>query len=336
MRPLVHWMFAGFVLALVAVQACRSSRASEPVAVPLVDAVNVPAEPVLVPLAEPLPSPPPVDYRSRCEPLNLPPCRSSADCPAAPDGMARVCALAWWDAGSTERVCVSRPPSKRVRQWRADRLRVLVDEICKPSKGCSPSKLHAYLSTIIQRESAWRPYAAHRLAGDERAASVAWRKMADVYADSPAHDEPWRWRGLGYYGQNSPYLLRRWDATAVPEVLCGEVEATLVHLRVARDRLEQLERGVTCGGQEHHGTADDHGPSWYDVSLSNSGSDPCPGSSGHRLDVREGFERRARSRGLNPYGNVTRAMLGAPVPVAEQDDFARRVRDRMDSEHPSP
>jgi hypothetical protein len=213
-------------------------------------------------------------------------------------------------------------------------LRVLVDAVCSRRDDCDPVALHAYLTTLAMRETTLRPWKMSRLPADVAANALAWRRYADLYRDNPAAGDATRWlAGRGYYGQNAAAVLHVWDATAIPEALCGEVEATLTHLRTARKRWRQLADGVTCDGAagEHHGTAENGGASWYDVSLANSGSDPCPGESGQRLAVREGFARRARSRGLAPYGRVTLAMLGRDVPREEQARFASDVRRRMDA-----
>ena len=330
MREFIAWIIAGGILTGSALHVCASLPDDTRLAT-IVEGVDMPLAVVVVPYAASPPAPPEIDYRDWCEPVDAPMCRTSADCTAAPDGTPRVCTREWWVDGSEAHVCVSRAPRRGVQQWRSDRLRVLVDAICQRRDGCDPEQLHDYLAVLALRESSWRPYVVHRLEGDREAALVSWRRMADHYVDSPAHGEPQRWVSRGYFGQNPALLLERWDATAVPEVLCGEVESTLVHLRVARDRLRRLERGVTCDGEEHHGTADDHGPSWYDVSRANAGSDACPGKAGHALAVRRSFETRALARGLDPYGAVHSAMLGREVDRAEQDAFARRVRASMDA-----
>lgn len=333
MREIVNWLFAFVLLGSTASYVLRPV---ENRTAPIVETPALAPTAVQVPYTEPLPEPPAEDPRDWCEPVDPIPCLSSGACPSRADGTPRTCVREWWVPGSSERVCIAAVPSKKVQRWRAARLRVLVDEICKRHDGCNPVALHDYLAVLAKRESSWRPHAVHRLSGDVEANHVAWKRNAATYINSPAHDEPWRWQGYGYYGQNSAYLLAEWDATAVPEVLCGEVEATLVHLRTARERWRRLTAGVTCNGEPHHGTATGDGPSWYDVSLANSGSDPCPGISGHRLSVRQHFERSAESRGLDPYGRVTLRMLGRDVPRDEQDDFARHIRAEMDRLHPSP
>lgn len=330
MRELVRWLI---VCAMLGGVAGYVLRAAGPVRVPVVETAAVAPSAVQVPYAEPLPSPPPEDPRRWCEPVDPPPCRTSADCSPASDGTPRVCIREWWVEGSAEHVCTTGYPNRRVQAWRADRLRVIVDAVCERNDGCDPEALHDYLAVLVLRESTWRPYKVHRLNGDVRANARAWERVAETYKDSPAYDEPWRWQvGRGYYGQNAAYLLEQWDATAVPEVLCGEVEATLVHLRTARDRWRRLNDGVTCDGAEHHGTASGGRPSWYDISLVNSGSSACPGSA----SIRAGFERRAESRGLDPYGPVSLRMLGLDVPRAEQDAFAATLRAEMDRRYPAP
>jgi hypothetical protein len=327
MRTFVAWLFAG---AILTASASYVLRPQGPRTSPIVDVLEPSADaPPTIPdaVVQPVPV---EDPRSWCEPVDSLPCFDDHPCPPTADGTPRVCVREWWVPHSEAKVCAVAMPTRRVQRWRAQRLRVLVDEICKRSDGCRPRQLHAYLSAIILRESSWRPYAVHRLRGDREANHVAWQRRADRYVDSPAHDEPWRWQGYGYYGQNSSTWLATWDASAVPEVLCGEVESTLVHLRAARKRWRRLSGGVECAGETYRGEAD--APSWYDISRVNAGSDACPGP----RRTQEGFARRAKSQGLNPAGRVTLPMLGRPVPRAEQGTFAHRLRARMDRLHPAP
>lgn len=294
---------------------------------------------VSIPFAEPVPpEPPPVQavddgpQQSWCEPIEPSLCEVDAHCSPAMDGTDRVCRTPWF---ADVKMCLAKFPSRDVQRWRKARMRVLVDEICKPRDGCKPEQLADYLETLIGRESSWRPYKLVRLGEDVEASAKAWAGKASlVYAGNPTVDEPWRWtEARGYFSQNTTYWLWRWDPMAPPEALCGEVEATIAHLRGARGRLRQLESGVTCGGELHSGTAEGNSsPSWYSVSLVNSGNETCPAKSGKRLRVREHFERSARSRGLDPHGAVTRAMLGETVAVEEQAAFAARVRRKMDEE----
>jgi hypothetical protein len=105
--------------------------------------------------------------------------------------------------------------------------------------------------------------------------------------------------------------------------LCGVVEATVVHLRSARDRVRLLERGVECSGETYHGSAclDAGGcPSWYDVSRVNAGSNPCP-----TAESLAQFSRRARGQ-LDLNQRVTTQMLGRDVSRVEQDAWAESVR----------
>jgi hypothetical protein len=193
---------------------------------------------------------------------------------------------------------------------------------------------------LILRESTWRPYKVHRLAGDVAANGRAWEKYAALYSGNPAAREPGRWSaGRGYFGANAAAVLHVWDPLAIPEALCGEVESVIVHLRTARKRWQLLDHGTCCEAAcddttpgiriEHHGTSRNGGPSWYDMSMVNSGSEACPATKGRPLVVREGFVKRAKSRGLDAYGTVTLAMLGRDIGRDEQAAFAAKVRRRM-------
>lgn len=353
MRTVLQWIVVAVVLSTTAAIVLDVPDSVAPVGVqslePVAERVRaLAAATVAAPLtveravvAESLPTAVPGAQQGWCEPVEPIPCVPELGCGDAPDGTRRLCVRQWYVKDSTAHVCVVGYPSKAVRTWRSNRLRVLVNEICKRRDGCDPVALHDYLSVLALRESTWRPYKAHRLAGDLDANAKAWAKQAGRYAESPAANDPTRWAaGLGYYGQNPALLLGEWDASAIPETLCGEVESTLVHLRTARRRRARLASGVTCDGREHHGTATGDNlstaPGWYDVSLANSGSNPCPAKAGRALEIRRGFERRASRRGLDPYGPVTPRMLGRPVPRDEQAAFARDVRARMDREFPAP
>lgn len=335
MRSFIQWFVVAFVLTSSAALVAVPEKPT--LAVHVVDEPLFAYGEMVIPLAPLVEAPAFVSRRGWCEPVDPEPCSSKSECSPAHDGMARVCAPEWWVSNSTRRVCVVPEPTEQTQAWRAARLRVLVDEICKLDHGCDPTQLHAYLSVLAQRESSWRPYVVHRLGADRRANKRAWSKLSTTYVDSSAYDEPRRWSvGLGYFGANPTYHLARWDATAEPETLCGEVEATLVHLRVARDRWRRLSNGVACDGGEHFGTDHDGQSSWYDISQSNSGSNACPGTSGRGLDLRLGFEHRAEKAGLNPYGPVSLPMLGVDVSTATQDQFAEMMRERMDRLHPRP
>lgn len=247
------------------------------------------------------------------------------------DGTQRVCIQPWYRERPDQFLCAVRMPPRDVQRWRERRLRVLVDEICKPRDGCRPEQLHDYLAALVKRETTWRPYKRGRLNPDVEANTAAWSRRASTFADSPAAGYPERWTAVGYYQQNAALWLDRWDASSIPEALCGEVESTLTHLRGARDRWRRLEHGVSCEGAEHHGTAEDGGASWYDISLVNSGSEACPGTAGKPAKVRASFERRLKRRGADAYAPVSLAMLGRPVPREEQAAFAARVREKMDA-----
>lgn len=267
---------------------------------------------------------------SWCEPLDPPLCRSSSDCDAG-----QRCVSPWWAATHEAKVCARPWPTRAEQRWQAERLRVVVDHVCDRSRGCDPNDLHAYLRTLVGRESSWRAWKRHRLGPDIEANADAWIKHRQKFATNPASANADRWMtGLGYYAQIPALWLPRWDADAPPETLCGEVESTEAHLRGARDQVRKIRRGVDCdrdGEREFFGTAcePDAGgcsPSWYDVSRANSGS-LCPGD----LEHRQRFETRARSLGLDPWAPVVPAQLGAAIPLEQQDEIAAQLRERMDA-----
>lgn len=263
-----------------------------------------------------------------CEPLDPPFCRQQADCDAR-----EQCVRPWWAETDESKVCNRRWPTLAEKRWRSDRMRVFVDRVCRRGNGCEPNDLHAYLRLLTGRESSWRLWKRHRLGPDRDAAAEAWAERKSEFADNPAADNPDRWStGLGPLAQNPALWLPRWDPMAPPEVLCGEVEPFEAHLRAARDQVRKIRRGVDCdddGEREFFGTAcdaDGCSPSWYDASRTNSGS-PCPGDADHQRR----FVARAADVGLDPWGAVTTADLGASIPRAEQDEVATELRERMDA-----
>lgn len=340
MRTFVDWFAVVFVLCLAACYVLR------PPVLPVLahetaDEAPRPGWPTsVIPLATPEPSAPVnLPHESWCEPIEPRVCMTSADCPTAPDGTPMKCVPQWYapvhPGMAVRNVCAVGYPTRSVREWREKRLRVLVDELCRVSDGCDPEALHDYLAVLILRESTWRPYKVHRLGGDLAANARAWERYAKLYEGNPAAREPERWSaGRGYFGANAAALLHVWDPLAIPETLCGEVESVIVHLRTARKRWHLLDGGVKdCepDGLLHHGTSHDGDPSWYDVSLANSGSEACPATEGHPLAVREGFVKRAKARGLDAYATVTLEMLGRGIMHDEQAAFAAMVRRKMDA-----
>lgn len=262
-----------------------------------------------------------IDARSRwCEPLDQPLCTLDADCPGS-----MRCVRPWW-LGEHEnfKVCALDYPSSEQRQLVREQLRDVVASLCTRSTGCDPGALYSYLVIMGMRESTLRPSKRHRLGPDLAAAIKAFERVLPLYADNPAVLQPDRWAsGVGLYGQIPALLLHRWDELAPPETLCGVPEATLVHLRSARDRVRLLERGVTCDGETYHGSActgSSCGASWYDVSRVNAGSNPCPTS-----ESRAQFEHRVRGR-LDLDQHVTTQMLGRDVLRVEQDAWADQLR----------
>jgi hypothetical protein len=308
---------------------CGSSRAATELglALPNLDiAIPKPPEP-----APTLTVPTHDERASWCEPLDPPFCRVAADCSAE-----SKCVRPWWAETDESKVCSRGIPDRDERRWRAERLRVYVDHVCSRSTGCEPNDLHAYLRALVLRESTWRPWVRARLEPDLEANAIAWSKYRHKFAGNPAAKDPDRWiTGLGYYSQIPALWLPRWDVSAPPEVLCGEVESTEVHLRAARAQVAKIWRGVDCDGDhgpDFWGTSCGDGrppsecsPSWYDASRTNSGS-LCPGDADHR----QRFAARASSLGLDPWAPIEVGDLGQSIPRDRQDEIAAELREAMD------
>lgn len=334
-KRLLPWFVVGAVLTFAGVRSmCHTSNAGERPRSPAAPTIAVKL-PSSTTQTEALPAPQPAPIivntsaRNLCEPLEWPLCAKRGElCSPMPDGTKRRCRQRTRRHGAVELVCVPEVPSREIQSWRRARLRTIVESICDPRKGCRPNDLMNYLTILADRETSRRPWKRHRMDVDRESASQAWTNNKHRYADSPAVDEPWRWAtGLGYYGQNPALWLWRWDEQAEPETLCGEVESTLVHLRGARQRWRLLTAGVACDGEEFHGSSEGGAPSWYDISLVNSGSEACPAQpgDGRRWRQRRSFERRAERFGLDPYAPVSLKMLGTPVAQGKQAEFVAKV-----------
>lgn len=331
---IMPWIAASFVLTLSSVQAFRVQHARAEGARPAPfssgeTCTGAPEELRSFATEQPL-TPERTASGSACEPLTPLPCEARGDeCPDMSDGTPRVCRRPYKEPEGAY-ACYPNYSPPAVRRWREARL----TELAASVGSSNDEDLALYLLVIAGRETSLRPWKRHRLRGDVDSASSSWKRRSDVFADSPAHDEPERWReGLGLYGQNPALWVDKWDASAEPEVLCGEVESTLVHLRAARRRWAQLDAGIVCDGEEFHGTGELGAPSWYDLSLVNSGSRRCPAQLGDgqpyakRLD----FEARCERAGLDPYAAVALSDLGEPVDFNEQEQFAASVYERLDA-----
>lgn len=145
------------------------------------------------------------------------------------------------------------------------------------------------------RESSYRPWKRHRLNPDREAAWVAWNRHRWTksrekhyktvmqtnsakdgtqaywqakaglrrilsYKDNPTFGAPYRWStGLGLYGMQPIYHVKRWDPNAAPEILCDPIVATVVAVWAARtvrnncvskgfdDTYETVNRGYSSG-----------------------------------------------------------------------------------------
>ncbi len=287
-----------------------------------------------------------------CEPAYLRPCKTKKDCETLPHpaNKAMKCVRPYWARDPQDRVCSPGYSNRAERDHQRARIRELVrlqysGEVGCEGWRCSQSKVRgdriaALLTLVAHRETTLRPWKRHRLNGDIRWAAKAWERTAKIYGHervdgrlrlrrtgNPHYRHDWRWRfGLGLYGMNASLFTRTWDAAAPPEILCRDIEATAAYLRSTRKAWRKLSGGINCDGKpgrEWHGFGGS--PTWYDVHRYASGGKLCPGKK------RGAFERRARKAGLDPYGKVSLADLGTPIPRETQNEVALKRRVELDA-----
>jgi hypothetical protein len=368
-----------FVFVSLLVAACSQSDAAEPVVrehYPLPEVFQEKARPWIesdIP-TEPLPPKPVVeedapegdnpykDWASRCEPMDYArTCQVDADCKDVehPADAVLECMQPWW---SDAKVCSPGWSDRAERQWRRDRLKVIVKEQYfaltiaglpqhKKRQWSAESKADAlsnFLWLVYARETTGRPWKRHRLNGDVKVAKTDWSRQAERYgwsatptkdgtvqmapctdceaSPSPYYPYQTRWMfGLGPYGQIAPLWAATWDPQAPPEILCGEVEATETYLRGARRVWRKLRGGIQCDGELYQPDV-----TWEVIHRGVAGGKLCPGKSS------EDFRRRAQRLGLDPDQTVTLDMLGTPIPVASQNYQAQYLYALLDTELPPP
>lgn len=274
-------------------------------------------------------------------------CTTNADCAdlRTPTGLQLSCARPYWAKDETTKVCATRWPTRRERQWREDRLREIASEICSGPK-CSDEALGAFLSIVAIRESTLRPWKAHRLNGDVKANRAAWMFKAKKYGHEHVIEREkvngeWRdvivgvklthtgnrnyadekrWQGYGLFGQNSALFVYLWDPAAPPEVLCREVEAVATYTARAR---------IAATKQRNLGIA----PTWATVHAALAAGEVRPSAA-----TIERFRKRARRTELDVDAPVTPDSfgrgLGEDVPARRL--AAELLRARIDAKHPWP
>lgn len=227
---------------------------------------------------------------------------------------------------------------------------------CKQDRAtwCDPDKLYRLLALVVLRESTWKPYVRHQLNPDLKANKSRWKRDDEDYGwditfdeygniekaeklrpdANPHYPEMGRWsEGIGWHGHNAALRVREWDVQAPPEVLCREVEATEVYLRVARRVWRKIAAGLDCDGdgvREFFGSGTRGGepaPAWVDVHRGASGGKLCP----HEvIDGRFTARANRKKAQIDAYEGIGLGFLGTPIPRETQNERAEEIRALMD------
>lgn len=278
-------------------------------------------------------TPKPYDGWERwCGPIDRQECEVVDDCEGElPAGEWR-CVRPWWAKAEMGkiRICAPTFPNRKEKAVVIDQLRNFVAHRC--GRGCDRKALLKFLRLAALRDSSYRPWKRHRLNPDVEANKNAWVRQSPRYADNDHYDEKNRWEaGLGLYGQNAALWTRVWDAAAPPEILCRVEESTEAYLRGARGywgRLDERRRRDMSADCDGDGEREELGAvTWYDINRAvSTGGRPCP-TDENRAD----YEARAKRQGLDSDQEVTKAMLGKPIPRARQNEDAERIRRKSKS-----
>lgn len=143
--------------------------------------------------------------------------------------------------------------------------RALIQRTCK-EMGVGREDCKFFYAIVSVRESSYRHWVRHKLAGDVAAAlssymgrahtygwSIQWdlksRKREDLSAlefeeygaeQNPYFLDPERWMfGLGLGGLNISYHLAKFDKVAPPEILCDPVINVMIQVTIARNAVER-------------------------------------------------------------------------------------------------
>lgn len=245
-----------------------------------------------------------------CEPAMPRPCLEHADCPPDAGGRTTRCVKPYWAKGerSRERVCASRWPTRDERHDVAERVRTVARGLCTRRKDCDA--LAEVLVAVALRESTLRPWKAHRLNGDVRAArAVRSRRQAALErAGNGYMGNADRWGTLGLYGMNAALWIDEVDVTAPPEVLCRIPDATVAYVRRMQRAARKIAGGLDC---DRDGVRERVRPTWARLHDAASGGDLC-GRSGARS-----LRRVLRSLGsdVDVDAPVGERELGQTIPV---------------------
>ncbi len=244
------------------------------------------------------------------------PCASDAQCTPDAGGRQTRCVRPYWAKGDRrhERVCAARWPSRSERKDIADRIRATARRLCPRHKDCDD--LAEVLVAVGLRESTLRPWKAHRLNGDVRAARVVVtrRRLELAGAGNGYLGDQDRWGTLGLYGMNAALWIDEVDTTAPPEVLCRIPDATVAYVRRMQRAARKIGGGIDCDGD---GQRERVRPTWARLHDAASGGDLCGRSRARSL------RRVLRSMGsdVDVDALVTARQLGRSIPL----DLAERL-----------
>ncbi len=220
--------------------------------------------------------------RAWCEPAMPRPCSTDDDCTPDAGGRTTRCVRPYWAKGDRkdERVCAAKWPTRRARDEIAARVRITARSLCPRRKDCDA--LADVLVAVALRESTLRPWKAHRLNGDVKAArTVRARRHADLgRAGNRYIDDVDRWGTLGLFGMNAALWIDEVDATAPPEVLCRIPDATVAYVRRMQRARRKIGNGIDCDGD---GVRERVVASWARLHDAASGGDLCGRSRGKSL-----------------------------------------------------
>lgn len=255
-------------------------------------------------VADPAPAPGPYDgHKLWCDSAIPVPCKTAKDCSKVehPSGKTLKCVRPFYaDPGSDYRVCSPGWSTRDERDEQRSRIRKIVE-----ARGRSPrtkENMIRFLSMVGMRETTLRRWKRHRLNDDIRSNKHSWLRHATRYGHqyrvqkirgvdkvvgvtmakdgNPYYGDPDRWRtGVGLYGMNAAGFAFEWHQNAPPEVLCDDIIATEVYMRVARRALRKLRGGIDCdgdGSREWRGSGDG-APTLRDIHRAVSGGKLCPG-----------------------------------------------------------
>jgi len=141
----------------------------------------------------------------------------------------------------------------------------LIEATCK-AMGVDKPSCRFFSHVVSLRESSYRPWVRHKMAGDVAAASRAYlgsgsrygwdvfwrardRKQENLQAlELRPREEPnpyfvtaerWMSGGLGLGGLNVPFHLAKFDPMAPPEILCDPVINVMVQISLARNAVDR-------------------------------------------------------------------------------------------------